>query len=1184
LFWKLGSARARWLAALGLGVLCLAGGGVFITGAGADSSVGGLPGGGPLAGSVPRLVSVARVLGPLDPASRLRIALPLAQPHLAALNAYVAGQYTPGNPAYRRFLTPAEFGARFGAPASEVQAAAGALARLGLMVSRPAANHLYLSATGSVATLERDFGVRLENFRLPVRRGLFAERTFYANANRIHLPDSLRGLVTGVIGLDDSSRPEPQLAAGQRKPSTAAGRAARASTPTQGVDGGASPCGQAVLSGGYTAPALAQGYDFNGMYAKGFHGEGMNAALVEYDDFHDSNVATMKSCFGIKTPVIRRLIDGGSGGAPAAGEAEDMADITTLLSLAPKLAHVYVYVAPNTGTSELDLFNQYVNDDNAPVLSSSWGSCEETSNQSYDQLFGTIAEEAAAQGQQIFEASGDSGAVDCRGYPPPIEGSISVEQEPATPWITGVGGTDLGVKSTETSAGTHDEDTWNDAGAGGGGQSAAWTMPSYQAAYLKATHDHVPGAADDCDAPSGHLCRMVPDLAMNADPDAGGAANGGPTPPQFFPTDVGSPGDATYCATPNCAFATLVGAPGEPPPAGAGGWYPLGGTSLATPTLAAAAVLWDQQAKKAGLGSFGFLNPSLYRLASSATTYKRDFHDITTDTNDAQYDTLDCPSGCNPNHLYSAGTGYDMASGLGSPDVAKLGADLVKQAVNVDLSSSTASVYGYLNGPSTTAPVAVTSGYLHSPFTAKSSASWLHVTASGTLPTTLSWHASPAGLSSGTYHGQITVTGKGGSTATLSVTYSVGPRAKIGVSPGTLHFSERAINSKDQTTTPACGSTVWNDELLDSPDFAGGDYNGDAIDASTRKTLQISNRGPAGSTLHYELFTYSQTSNWMTTDLNPDNNSSGFQTKPSQPLVPSAGAVSGGSSTAVKLASIGNVNTLGGYADLNQGTYTGVVEIRDLADPSTLVKVPVTLVLGNGKGTPTVATTPKTLSVKLARGKETTVDLALSDSSKVCGYAYSLAINKRWATVSDDLYSGTVGASPATAPPSSPSATGSGNGDTPITVSAKGLGPGRYHATVTVESANAGNGPVDVPITLTVPGPKPISGCKRAKPLRFHFKAPQGTRVVKAWVYIDGRRVHTFKGHNLRTITFAWPKLKQFSVRVLDELTNGAEFERKASYDGCRQTGFKFTRVRKPATHKHTAREPARAQVAGFTG
>ena len=98
-----------------------------------------------------------------------------------------------------------------------------------------------------------------------------------------------------------------------------------------------------------------------------------------------------------------------------------MADITTILELDPKLAHLYVYEAPITGgaaifdegTAELDLYNAFVSDDRADRPVRVVGLLRGLQSASYDQLFARLAEEAAAQGQQIFDASGDSGAVDC---------------------------------------------------------------------------------------------------------------------------------------------------------------------------------------------------------------------------------------------------------------------------------------------------------------------------------------------------------------------------------------------------------------------------------------------------------------------------------------------------------------------------------------------------------------------------------------------------------------------------------------------------------------------------------------------------------------------------------------------------------------------------------------------------
>jgi hypothetical protein len=1045
----------------------LAVGGASVLLAGASSARSYRAGAAVLSGTVSRLVGVARAQGSLDRGRRIQLALPLRLPGSASLQRLLAGQYTAGSPSYHQFLTPGEFGQRFGAPAAEVTRAARELRTLGLQVAAPRDNRLYLSASGTVARVERTFGVRVENFRLNGRRA------FYANTSDIRLPASLRGLVTGVLGLDDSARPVSHLMRPARSAVVMAReRSLARRTGTQpGVDGGASACANAVASGGYTGPDLAHAYDYNGMYAKGFHGEGMRAALVEFDDYHDSNVRGMERCYGVRTPVTRRLVDGGVGGSPGGGEGEDMADITTILELDPKLSHLYVYEAPITGgaaiydegTAELDLYNAFVSDDKATVLSASWGYCEALQSASYDQLFARLAEEAAAQGQQIFDASGDSGAVDCLSSETPTLGSISVEQESAVPWVTSVGGTDLGRDSTLPLSHIHDEDTWNDGGAGGGGQSNIYSMPSWQASYLAAAHDHVPGAANDCGAPKGRLCRMVPDIAMNADPDEGGALNGGPTPPQFsksVPPDTGSPGDDTYCATANCSFT------GQPT-TGAAAWYPIGGTSLATPTAAAAAVLWDQQASRAGLGRLGFLDPLLYRVASSASSYARDFHDVTTDSNSDQYDSLDCPPGCNPHHLYRAAKGYDMASGLGSVDVANLGADLVKQTDAISLTPSAVRVYGYLHGPHTSAPVSLTGIPQHGIYHVKTSASWLHVAAGGKLPTSLRWYVSPHGLKSGVHRGRITVISQKGASASVSVTYSVGPRARIGVSPGGLRFTEQAINSNGKPTKPTCGSTVWNDELMAQ---LGGSSDHASVDASTRRTLRIFNRGQHGSTLHYEASFHTYTSSWLTQDLNPNNNPHGFQTHAAPPLVPSSGAVRAGGSAAFKLASIGNANAAGGYPALNQGTYQGVVDIRDLADPGRLVKVPVTLVLGDGRGTPTIATSPKAILVRLVQGQSRRVNLVLSDASGVCGYAYSLQLTRRWVTLNPYLMAGTVRAKHGSGPPKA-NDTGEGNGFEPLTLSAKGLSVGVHHAVATVQSQNAVRNPTVVRIRLTVLAP-----------------------------------------------------------------------------------------------------------------
>jgi hypothetical protein len=152
---------------------------------------------------------------------------------------------------------------------------------------------------------------------------------------------------------------------------------------------------------------------------------------------------------------------------------------------------------------------------------------------------------------------------------------------------------------------------------------------------------------------------------------------------------------------------------------------------------------------------------------------------------------------------------------------------------------------------------------------------------------------------------------------------------------------------------------------------------------------------------------------------------------------------------------------------MNQGTYPGDVYIKDLANGK-LKKVPVTLKLGDGAGTPTIATNLRSISVTLAAGASEKVDLVLSDSAHVCGYAYSLGSFASWVRIADGLYSGTVGAHAATSAPASPTDTGQGNGFTPVTISAAGLRAGVYRTVLTINSQNANYNPTRIPVTLRV--------------------------------------------------------------------------------------------------------------------
>src|SRR5947209_7736406 len=98
-------------------------------------------------------------LGPASPATPMRIGVALRRPDAAAEDAFVRALYDPASPSFHRFLTSARFTARFGVSAGGRAATARWLRAGGLRLDYGSPD--YLLATGSVAHIQRLFGVRM---------------------------------------------------------------------------------------------------------------------------------------------------------------------------------------------------------------------------------------------------------------------------------------------------------------------------------------------------------------------------------------------------------------------------------------------------------------------------------------------------------------------------------------------------------------------------------------------------------------------------------------------------------------------------------------------------------------------------------------------------------------------------------------------------------------------------------------------------------------------------------------------------------------------------------------------------------------------------------------------------------------------------------------------------------------
>jgi hypothetical protein len=577
-------------------------------------------------GHTATLPAGARLAGALAPFTRLHLTIALKPRDPAGLATYARSVATPGSPVYRSYLKPRQFAERFGASHSTLDAVRASLRRHGLRPGAVSVDQLSIRVEASTSAIERAFSLSVIRLALPGRR------TAVAATAAPSFDSGVAGSIQAVFGLSSLSKPQPLF----RRAVRAAVRS-RLARPDV-VTGGPQPCSAARSAApdqsAYTADQIAFAYGLPGLYGAGDTGAGVTVAVYELEPNDPNDIATYQSCYGTHASVTDVHVDGGVGSGPGSGEAA--LDIENVISIAPA-ARLLVYQGPNsdTGSAFYDTYAAIVNQDLAQVVTTSWGECEPVVGPSAAGAENTLFQQAAVQGQTIVSASGDEGSEDCNGNGGLPDGSLQVEDPASQPFVTGVGGTTLVVGPPRA------ESVWNNptgAGAGGGGVSSLWAMPANQRDAPASLHVAQAGSSGaPCGQHSG-LCRQVPDVSADADPSTGYL---------IYWNGTGS-------------VAT------EPV-----GWQGIGGTSGSAPTFAAVIALADASPGCAG-SPIGFANPALYRAAASA--YGTDFNDVSSGNND-----FTGTSG----GRYAAGAGYDMASGLGTPNGTALARTLCAASIRL---------------------------------------------------------------------------------------------------------------------------------------------------------------------------------------------------------------------------------------------------------------------------------------------------------------------------------------------------------------------------------------------------------------------------------------------------------------------------------------------------------------------
>ena len=347
-------------------------------------------------------------------------------------------------------LTRDELAERYGADPADVDLVRQTLTGLGLAVTAVHPATRRIKVAGTLGELSRAFGVTLQLVRSTSPGGHVVTHRY--REGPVYVPAALAGVVLAVLGLD--TRPEFRA---HFRPRAAA---------AQGTS--------------YSPNQVADIYQF----PAGTTGAGQTIAVIELGGgFSTSDLDAYFGGLGIAVPAISAVgVDGASnapGSDPTGADVEVALDIDVIGAAAPGATQV-VYFAPNNGDQGfVDAISEAAQASPAPIaISISWGQSEDSWTAQGRAAMDAAMADAAALGITVCAASGDNGSGDAV-----EDGQPHVDFPASSPHALGCGGTKL-LADPSTGA-ISSEVVWNETasneGAGGGGVSDQYPLPSWQA-------------------------------------------------------------------------------------------------------------------------------------------------------------------------------------------------------------------------------------------------------------------------------------------------------------------------------------------------------------------------------------------------------------------------------------------------------------------------------------------------------------------------------------------------------------------------------------------------------------------------------------------------------------------------------------------------------------------------------
>jgi hypothetical protein len=577
-------------------------------------------------------------LGDSTPITRMQILLQRSTGQETALRQLMEDQQTKGTANYHKWLTPTQFGTQFGPSDADVQAVTDWLTRQGFQISKVSAGRTTIEFSGTAGQVRSAFQTEIHKFSTNGTE-------FIANVSDPSIPQALSPVLKGVVALHNYPRlaHARQLGTFQKDLATGKVTAQFTYTDSNGTFYGVGPADFAKI---YNIPT-------------GADGTGQKIGIIGQSNINIQDIIDFRTIFGIAPTYpannVTIILNGPDPGTGSSDEGESDLDLEWAGAVAPGAQLIFVTTQstqsnPTQVSNGVDLSALYAVDNNvAPVLSESYGSCEAALGTTGNQFFSTLWQQAAAQGITVSVSSGDSGSAGCDSPNSETAASsgLAVNGIASTPYNVAMGGTDFnqvnnwttywsatnGATTQVSALGYIPELPWDDspcasafpavnfcasvdpngldlsAGSGGPSNCVVSTTNSSTGAVTCTTNNSnfpnggYPKPAWQVNGTPADSVRDIPDVSL--------FASDGAKTKSFY---IVCQSDLNAGNAP-CDLSTSANS-------GTHNFGGVGGTSSATPTFAAIMALVNQyQLAHGGNGRQGNPNFVLYALAASNQNY-----------------------------------------------------------------------------------------------------------------------------------------------------------------------------------------------------------------------------------------------------------------------------------------------------------------------------------------------------------------------------------------------------------------------------------------------------------------------------------------------------------------------------------------------------------------------------------